>query len=112
MATGLQAGRPLMSLRSVAYSTQQPLKTAFKLPSKAARTLFASWDHLAIALDAGVAAAANIIAEQKTGHYLESKDKQEFLDAVSADTGIPVSELIQVVRGGDPTEQGTWAHPW
>jgi hypothetical protein len=101
-----------MSLRSVAYSTQQPLKTAFKSPSKAAWTLFASWDHLAIALDAGVAAAANIIAEQKTGHYLESKDKQEFLDAVSADTGIPVSELIQVVRGGDPTEQGTWAHPW
>jgi hypothetical protein len=41
-----------MSLRSVTYSTQQPLKMAFKLPSKATWTLFASWDHLAIALDA------------------------------------------------------------
>jgi len=70
-----------MSLRSVTYSTQQPLKMAFKLPSKATWTLFASWDHLAIALD-----------------------------ALSTDMGIPISALIQVVKGGDPTKQGTWAH--
>jgi hypothetical protein len=55
---------------------------AFKLPSKATWTLFASWDHLAIALD-----------------------------ALSTDMGIPISALIQVVKGGDPTKQGTWAHP-
>lgn len=58
-------------------------------------------------LDAGVAATAKIIAEQKTGQYLESKDKREFLDALSADIGIPISELIQVVRGGYPSKQGT-----
>jgi hypothetical protein len=88
--------------------------------------LFASWDHFAIAcmksetmvaskiqaylLDAGVAAAANIIAEQESDHHLESKDKQEFLQVLSADIGIPISELIQVVKGGDPSKQGTWAH--
>ena len=25
--------------------------------------------------------------------------------------GMPISELIQVVRGGDLSTQGTWAHP-
>jgi KilA-N domain len=44
-----------------------------------------------------------------TGNYLQSKDKQEFLEALSDDIGIPISELIQVVRGGDPSKQGTWA---
>jgi hypothetical protein len=31
--------------------------------------------------------------------------------ALSADIGIPISELIQVVKGGDPSKQGTWAPP-
>jgi hypothetical protein len=44
-------------------------------------------------------------------HYVDSKERREFLDALTTDTGIPVSELIQVVKGGDPTKQGTWAHP-
>jgi hypothetical protein len=120
--------RPLVSLRSVGHDVQLLFKAAFKLPPKAAWTLFASWDHFAIAclksetpmateiqaylLDAGVAAAANLIAEQETGHYLASKDKREFLDALSADMGIPISALIQVVKGGDPSKQGTWVQTW
>jgi hypothetical protein len=124
----LRWNRPLVSLRRVGHDVQLLFKAAFKLPSKAAWTLFASWDHFAIAclksetpmateiqaylLDAGVAAAANVIAEQETGHDLESKDKREFLDALSPDIGIPISELIQVVKGGDPSTQGTWAQTW
>jgi hypothetical protein len=106
----LRWNRPLVSLRRVGHDVQLFFKAAFKLPSKAAWTLFASSDHLAIALDTGVAAAANIIAEQETGHYLESTDKREFLEALSADIGKPISELIQVIKGGDPSKQGTWAH--
>jgi hypothetical protein len=38
-----------VSLRSVKHDVSQLLKKAFKLPPKAAWTLFASWDHFAIA---------------------------------------------------------------
>ena len=34
-----------------------------------------------------------------------------FQKALSADMGIPISGLIQSVRGGDPRLQGTWVHP-
>ncbi|HHA2449605.1 TPA: KilA-N domain-containing protein [Stenotrophomonas maltophilia] len=33
----------------------------------------------------------------------------QFLDELAAETGYPVSELIQVVKGNGP--QGTWVHP-
>ena len=36
---------------------------------------------------------------------------QAFLSALSNDMGIPASELVQSVRGGEPTIQGTWVHP-
>lgn len=34
-----------------------------------------------------------------------------FLQALSADTGIPVTELVQTLSGGEPHLQGTWVHP-
>lgn len=36
---------------------------------------------------------------------------QSFLEALSADMGIPISDLIQEVKGGAPSLQGTWIHP-
>lgn len=36
---------------------------------------------------------------------------QEFLTELSSETGYPVSELIQSIRGGPPQMQGTWVHP-
>lgn len=36
---------------------------------------------------------------------------QAFYGALVADMGIPITELVQSVRGGDPTLQGTWVHP-
>jgi KilA-N domain len=35
-----------------------------------------------------------------------------FLTALQSETGIPVTELIQSVSGGDPRFQGTWVHPY
>lgn len=34
-----------------------------------------------------------------------------FLEELSSDTGIPISELVQSIRGGNPQFQGTWVHP-
>ena len=46
------------------------------------------------------------------GHYRESASTQAFLKELSLDIGIPISKLIQVIRGrGDTIAQGTWVHP-
>ena len=46
------------------------------------------------------------------GHYHESARTKAFLEALSADIGIPISGLVQVRRGGNnKLEQGTWVHP-
>lgn len=44
-------------------------------------------------------------------NYAENRQTKDFLNELEADTGIPISELIQSVEGGDPTLQGTWVHP-
>lgn len=43
--------------------------------------------------------------------YWEVKQTREFADALCSDIGIPISELIQSVKGGIPELQGTWVHP-
>lgn len=45
------------------------------------------------------------------GHYRENGSTNDFLSELSADIGIPISDLIQAVKGGDPAMQGTWVHP-
>jgi hypothetical protein len=45
------------------------------------------------------------------GHYLENASTGAFPDALSSDIGIPISTLIQIVKGGFPQLQGTWVHP-
>jgi len=36
---------------------------------------------------------------------------QEFLETLSSDIGIPTSELVCIIKGGDYRLQGTWVHP-
>jgi hypothetical protein len=48
---------------------------------------------------------------KQLGHYLENKTTHAFLEELYNDIGIPISELIQSIKGGDPTIQGTWVHP-
>lgn len=43
------------------------------------------------------------------GDWLRLKTTTEFAEALSADMHIPISALIQVVKGGN-SEQGTWLH--
>ncbi|KAA3504379.1 KilA-N domain-containing protein [Rhizobium rhizogenes] len=43
--------------------------------------------------------------------YGRLSSTKAFMDELSSEMGIPITELIQSVRGGDPTLQGTWVHP-
>lgn len=45
------------------------------------------------------------------GHYRENANTGLFLAALEADIGIPISDLVQSSKGGDPRLQGTWVHP-
>ncbi len=46
------------------------------------------------------------------GNYRQNAQTQAFLEALSADIGIPISGLVQSIRGGnDKLNQGTWVHP-
>jgi hypothetical protein len=50
-------------------------------------------------------------AGKKISHYLEGGGTQDFLSELSSDAGIPASELVQSIKGGEPHLQGTWVHP-
>ena len=50
-------------------------------------------------------------AGKQMNHYLSNQATKDFLEALSADTGIPGTDLIQIKQGGDPKAQGTWIHP-
>jgi hypothetical protein len=43
--------------------------------------------------------------------YSRLGSSKAYLSELEIDTGIPVSELIQSVRGGSSSAQGTWIHP-
>lgn len=50
------------------------------------------------------------VAGKKFSDYARLSSTQEFIEALSADAGIPASELIQQVKGGNSV-QGSWVHP-
>lgn len=43
--------------------------------------------------------------------YWENRTTRDFAQELASDLGIPISELIESVRGGEPHRQGTWVHP-
>lgn len=44
--------------------------------------------------------------------YSRNASTKAFLDELSLDMGIPISKLVEVIRGrGNTIEQGTWVHP-
>ncbi len=45
------------------------------------------------------------------GGYLRADSTIAFLEELSSDMQICTSELVQIVKGGDPSLQGTWVHP-
>lgn len=48
-------------------------------------------------------------AGKKISHWLTLDTTKAYINALSVDTAITASELVQVKKGG--TEQGTWIHP-
>ena len=42
--------------------------------------------------------------------WLRLKSTTQYLTALESDMGIPISDLIIVIKGGVPEEQGSWAH--
>lgn len=51
------------------------------------------------------------VAGRLLGDYLRLASTRAYLDELSTDMGIPITELVQVVRGGTSSQQGTWIHP-
>lgn len=50
-------------------------------------------------------------AGKQWNDYSRLISTREFLGELASETGIPVTELVQSLRGGDPILQGTWVHP-
>jgi hypothetical protein len=50
-------------------------------------------------------------AGKKFNDYSRLGTTREFLRELSAETGIPATELVQTLTGGTPALQGTWVHP-
>jgi hypothetical protein len=55
------------------------------------------------------ATAMCVAASKLFGHWKTNDGTQALLEAFSTDIGIPISELIQSLRGGP--NRGTWIHP-
>lgn len=51
------------------------------------------------------------VAGKLWGHYRENAQTKAFLGALASDIGIPISAIVQSIKGGDPSLQGTWVHP-
>jgi KilA-N domain len=50
-------------------------------------------------------------AEREFKHYNENRGTKDFVSALSSEVGIPTSDLVQSMKGGDIRFQGTWVHP-
>jgi hypothetical protein len=50
-------------------------------------------------------------AGKRWNDYSVLSTTRPFLDALSAETGIPVSGVVHTQKGGDVRTQGTWVHP-
>jgi len=50
-------------------------------------------------------------AGKQFNDYSRLSSTRAFLEELASVTGFPVTELVQSVRGGGATSQGTWVHP-
>ena len=44
-------------------------------------------------------------------HYMANERTKQYLQALSPVVGIPTTDLVQAIQGGQPDLQGTWIHP-
>jgi hypothetical protein len=50
-------------------------------------------------------------AERAFADYNRNATTKAFLNELAAEVGIPITELVQSLTGGNPALQGTWVHP-
>jgi hypothetical protein len=50
-------------------------------------------------------------ANKQFNDYARIGRTRAFLEELSSEMRIPVSELVQSIKGGPPERQGTWVHP-
>lgn len=50
-------------------------------------------------------------SDKQFKHYNENAGTKDFVNELASEVGIPATELIQSVTGGNPALQGTWVHP-
>jgi hypothetical protein len=50
-------------------------------------------------------------ANKQFNEYTSKVSTKDFLAELSSETGISVSDLVQIVKGGQPQFQGSWVHP-
>ena len=50
-------------------------------------------------------------AGKRLNNYLRNDSTQAFLEELASVTRIRVTELVHVIQGGPPLNQGTWVHP-
>lgn len=48
---------------------------------------------------------------KKYNDWVRLECTNEFLKELSCEAGYPVSEILKVIKGGNPKFQGTWIHP-
>jgi hypothetical protein len=48
---------------------------------------------------------------KRFNHWYENSSSKSYLSVLSHKTGIPVSDLVDIRKGGNPESQGTWGHP-
>lgn len=51
------------------------------------------------------------IAGKQFKHYNSNSNTKAFLNALESEVGIPASDLVKSISGGDFRLQGTWVHP-
>jgi len=49
-------------------------------------------------------------ADKRLNDYMRLQNTKDFISELSSVAGIPATDLIQIVQGGNPSLQGTWVH--
>jgi hypothetical protein len=48
---------------------------------------------------------------KKFSHWISLDSTKELINILESDAGIPASELLDIIKGGDYKKQGSWVHP-
>lgn len=96
----------LVKTAALPIPANQPIALPFIMREEEGETIYQRIADGYVNATAMCKAANKRFNDYTTGFY-----NQAFINELSSDTGIPATELIQQVKGGEPSKQGTWVHP-